>query len=702
MPTFHRLLLLSATMPVLLLAPTGLQAQAQGSASGEGDIVEEPPASATVRGQTYTPDYFERFAPRNALDMLREVPGFSIQGGGDGARGLGQANENVLVNGERLTSKSDSARDQLSRIPAGDVVRIEIVDGTSLDIPGLTGQVANVIVQSTGLSGQFEWEGGFRAYNADPELYGGEISISGSSGALDYTLAVSNSNGRFGADGPIVIVDGAGALIEEAQSQSIGGFDNPTASAKLRYDFGSGTVGSLNLTYERGRFFRTQTEDRFIVGAPPVLRTDRVERDGPDYEISGDLTFPLGAGSLKLIGLEAYDESNLISELTDAFFDDTPATGARFTQAGGSGERIGRAEYNFPFANADWQVSAEAAFNRLDRVSGLFELAPDGEFLEIDFPQGSGGVREDRYEAIASFSRVLSPRLSLQASGGYEFSTITQSGAAANARSFARPKGSVSLAWKPRAGTDLSFELRRSVGQLDFGDFLARVFLDDDNANAGNNELVPEQSWDFVFEANQSLGELGSTTLRVERRLIEDYIDVIPLVGGGESRGNIDSATATEIAFEGTLRLDTLGIEGGQLDAELEYAPTSVIDPVTGRTRAFSGQREWEIELDYRHDITGSDWAYGSGFRYERDTERFRLSEIARRIEGPSFVNLFVENKDVFGLTVRGEYANVFGGRNRDIRTVFDGPRDEGNVLFFEDSDRRIGPIFRFSISGNF
>lgn len=82
----------------------------------------EPGApAATMNGRVFEPDYFERFAPRNALDMLRQVPGFLLQGGGGGnsGRGFSQANEKVLVNGQRLTSKSESAQDQLRRIPAG-------------------------------------------------------------------------------------------------------------------------------------------------------------------------------------------------------------------------------------------------------------------------------------------------------------------------------------------------------------------------------------------------------------------------------------------------------------------------------------------------------------------------------------------------------------------------------------------------------
>src|SRR5690349_11083213 len=83
-----------------------------------------PPAEATAApsggGQVYTPEDFARFAPRSALDMLNQVPGFDIITTDQG-RGLGQASDNVIINGERVASKSESLFDVLQRIPAARV-----------------------------------------------------------------------------------------------------------------------------------------------------------------------------------------------------------------------------------------------------------------------------------------------------------------------------------------------------------------------------------------------------------------------------------------------------------------------------------------------------------------------------------------------------------------------------------------------------
>ncbi|MBW3671010.1 MAG: Plug domain-containing protein, partial [Acidobacteria bacterium] len=149
------------------------------------------PISSAEDSRVYEASYFQQFAPRTALDMLARVPGFNARQEDQG-RGFGQATGNVLINGQRISGKSNDVITELSRIPAQNVERIEIVDGATLDIPGLSGQVANVIVVSTGLNGQFSYQPEFRAYNTDPRLTRFDISVSGKRGPIDYTVGLAN------------------------------------------------------------------------------------------------------------------------------------------------------------------------------------------------------------------------------------------------------------------------------------------------------------------------------------------------------------------------------------------------------------------------------------------------------------------------------------------------------------------------------
>lgn len=699
----------------VLPAPTLAQAGTQDSESGQpapdseaASPAAEPATKPAPGGQTYPPHYFERFAPRTALDMIEQVHGFQIESstGGrsrNGGRGLGQANQNVLVNGERLSSKTDSVTDQLRRIPAKDVVQIEIADATAFDVPGLSGQVANVTVNLEGMSGSFGWRLEHRATSGGLEWFGGEISLAGTRGPFSYTLALANPNRRFGSEGPTQVRNPQGDLIQTEQIDIGGGLDKPRITANLGYDLGTGASATLNLAYARSYYHLDSFEDVTGPAIDANLNTIRRREDGYEYEVSGDLTVPIGAGDLKLIGVERYDFEDFTQSAIRNFED--PAltrTGSRFTREERLGERIARAEYSFPFIGAEWQLAGEAAFNRLDQISGLFEIDSAGDFIEQDFPEGTGGVREDRYEALLSYSKALSARLSVQASAGYEFSTLKQSGSAANRRSFARPKGSASIAWNNGQGLDITLTGERRIGQLSFGDFLASVNIEDNNANAGNNQLVPAQQWEVQLDIVRNWGAWGSTSLMVEQRWIADFITLVPLTDGSEARGNITQARRTEIEWATALKLDRLGLRGVQLDVRLEYEEGELRDPLTGRLRDFSPGVDREADIGLRHDIEGTDLAYGVGMNYVRDRTYFRTQEFNRAAEGPTFARMYAEHKDLFGLTARATLGNLLGGRDRDQRRVFDGPRNTAPLLFTEQFSRRLGLIFRLDVSGNF
>ena len=110
------------------------------------------------------------------------------------------------------------------------------------------------------------------AYNTEAQYLGGEVSVTGSGGNLDYTFALSNNNDRFGADGAIFITDAAGNLIERQDSKFSGGFDNPQLSVALGYTLSEATKANLNLKYGRDYFFRNEPETDSALG-PVRTRT---------------------------------------------------------------------------------------------------------------------------------------------------------------------------------------------------------------------------------------------------------------------------------------------------------------------------------------------------------------------------------------------------------------------------------------------
>ncbi len=680
-PSFRRLVLVAA----LLAAPPFARAQ------------EAEPAAPQAAGRAYTPEDFARFAPRNALDMLRQVPGFVIREEVV-ERGLGQATGNVLVNGQRLSGKSNDVLSQLARVPAANVMRIEIRDAATLDVPGLSGQVANVVTRAQGISGQWKWQPDVRRYYTDPQITRGEVSVSGARGHVDYTIGLKNEANHSGAGGGTVIHNADRSLRETRDDAWTGEIDQPQLSAHLGYAGARGQAGNLNASVQKVFYHYLEDSLRSGPGLPDRARRVRSWQGGHNYELGGDWAFGFGSGTLKLIGLLRYDHTPLSDTAIVRTLDGSaPATGDRFTRDGETTERIARGEYRWK-ARGDWQVSAEYAFNKLDSVSALYALAPDGVFVPVPLPGGIATVQEDRYEAIASYGHALGARATLQVAAGGEYSTIEAGG---SRRSFRRPKGEVSLAWKAAPKLDVSVKLQRSVGQLDFYDFLASVDLTNGQANAGNPDLVPPQTTALEVEATRDLGAWGTTSLRVYAQRIDDIVDTIPIGADGESPGNIDRATRRGIEWKSTFNLDALGWHGAKLDARWQKEASEVRDPLTGRERPISNNLKDLASLDLRHDIPGTSWAWGLGLSYTFYARDYRLTEVGRQWEGPVWGSLFVERKDFHGLTLRASADNVTSARSMWDRSVYV-DRRTGPVDFIEDRDRRIGPILSFSVSGEF
>ncbi|MGN3972988.1 TonB-dependent receptor plug domain-containing protein [Tsuneonella sp. SYSU-LHT278] len=691
----------AARLLAFLLAGAATPALAQEAPTGDAPPpVADPPAAVDGR-QSYTPADFARFSPKSALDMLNNVPGFQIKASRDGGRGLGQANENVLVNGQRLASKSDSLFDQLARIPATSVERIDIVDGATLSIPGLSGQVADIITRADAMTGQFNWRGEVRPHFAHPGYLNADVSLKGSKGQLEYTLALANEQGRGAFGGEYRILAGDGSLRETRDGRLWSDFDAPKASANLTWNRG-GDIAHLNASYRRVYSTFDESEDRLPLSGVPRNRDLYGRQRGYDYEIGGDYAFDLAGGRLKLIGLDRFDRTRYSEDAVIAFADGSPPVGGRYAQVTESGEVIGRAEFGWKWGKADWQIAAEAAFNRFDKDASLFDLSPSGAFVEVPFPQGDGGVREDRYEAILSYGRPITDKLTMQLSAGAENSTISQSGANDLSRTFTRPKGALNLGWAPEKGLDISFNVERLVGQLNFGDFLARAFLDQGNQNSNNAELVPTQSWNITAAIKKDLGKWGSTNLRFFDRRFEDFIDIVPLPGGGEGRGNIDRARRRGFEWTSTFNLDPMGFKGAKLDTNVILQTSAIRDPLTGEKRQISNLWRQRVEMNLRHDIPATDWAWGAGFEYSRNTPYYRVFEVGRDWEGPVFDSYFIEHKDVLGMTVRLQAVNFANARHRLYRTVYAGPRNSSPVAFIEDRSQLIGPIFRLSVKGTF
>lgn len=652
----------------------------------------------------YSPADFARFAPKTAYDMLKQVPSFTIRTVDNTERGLGQASENVLINGQRIANKSGGAVDQLQRTSASAVDRIEIVDAASLGIAGLSGQVANIILKTTKAgSGQFEWDTNFRAHFTEPEILGGSISYSNKLGPVDYTLSVKNDYGRGGLGGPVRILDPNHVLTETREERYHSEYEQISTQLKLGIDGPGSSIGNLTLGYTPYWNPQFQTDRREFVTGEVRSRTNRRSLAGYTADINGDYEFVLGPGRLKLIGVRHWEHEPIVTtDVTQFISSGADPLGTRFSRDTHIGETIGRAEYHWKTGRNDWQLSLERAFNSLDQRGGLFQLDHRGEFVEVPFPEGTGKVTEVRYEGLAAISRPLASTLDFQFAAGAEISRLDRTDDDRPPRKFFRPKGSLTLGWHAAKGWDVSLKLRRRVGQISFYDFLAQPQLSQDRENAGNPDLVPPQSWEAETELAHDLGRWGKTRLNLHYYRVEDIVDVIPIGTDGQGIGNLPRADRWGAETTSTINFDPVGWHGAKLDLNLGAEWTRVRDPLTGRTRPISGVEDRWGMAELRHDIPRTPFAWEVYVQYRHYAKYYYLTEIYRTLDLPWIAGFYVEDKNVLGLTVRASVDNVFDGRHTFNRKVYSGFRDRAPIAFIERHDDLVGPLFTLSVKGTF
>ncbi len=647
----------------------------------------------------YTPADFARFSPRTALDMVNQIPDFTLTETSDD-RGLGQASQNVLVNGQRVAGKSNDAQTTLARISAQSVERIEIVEGARLGIPGLTGKVANVVLSSGRVQIQFNWEGQQRRHIED-QIFTGALSANGQIGATDFTLSLSNSNGlRRGGVGPEIVRDGAGALILSRLERDSYSADRPRLAGSIHHEALNGSILNLNLAGEL-YYYRVRFDGVATPAAGTPITTEHLFQREDEWNIEGggDYEFAVGDGRLKIIGLQRYEHSPVVVTATDSIVG-IPDTGSRFTQTANEGESVLRAEYGWG-GDSQWQVALEAAYNFIDITSGFDRLQSNGSYASVPLTNGSSFVDEWRGEGTITHGWSLATGLTLQTTLGAEVSQISQTGTSGLTRRFFRPKGSAALAWTVSPRLTVNASLERQVGQLSFYDFSAAVDLQNGVTSAGNVQLVPEQTRHGEVEAIQSFGSAGSITLGAYHEWISDIVDRIPISATEEGIGNLPHARRWAITARGTLLLDGLGWHGGRINASSEFRNSSVRDPLTGENRRISADlvRRWSVDL--RHDIPHSNLAWGASMSEELFGATFRLDQVySARLSQP-IATLFIEHKNIFGLKVRLGLRNVLNGHD-DIRHVDYVTRRNGPVDSSAQQLRYIHVIGVLSISGNF
>ena len=677
--------LLSAATVLLTLMTTSLS-QAQ--------VTE---TSSTQR--SFDQVYFDQYAPQSALDMVRRVPGFQLRGGNN-ARGLGQGGANVLVNGQQITGKGGDPFDQVARIPAANVVRIEIVDGTSLDIPGLSGQVVNITTETAeGVSWSWEWNPEWRQ-RQEANLLRGNIKASGETGNLTWAAELRNGARRNGDYGPETRRNAEESIYEIRQYKGRYNSDVPSATANLTWKPTDDQIGNLNLEYVKYNFYRNSGYERRAITDRGRNGAERFHfaEDEWNAKIDGDYEFPFIDGKLKLIGYYRAEHSPTTARFFDYNDDYGLIEQTEFNQVADEGEAIARTEYSWsPKEGRDWQVSVEGAYNFLDI---------ENQFLDILDNSNSGdlnllNVKENRAEGFITHTRKLNDKWSVQASLGAEYSELTAGG---DVRKFTRPKGFIQATYTKDDSLSMTTKFERQVGQLNFFDFSSSVSLQETESNRDTNlNLVPNQAWVGEWTLNKTFKDGHTLELQAHGRLISDIVDQIPFGDDSSAVGNIGSGKMGGVHINATLKGDAIGLPGMELEPGIAWHFSSVTDPITLEKRSFSGQGYYDLNVSFRHDIPKSNWAWGFYFGSSEQASQYSPFVIQRFDQRPGWNEIFIEHKDILGMKVQAELGAAIEVYNQLDRIIYSGRRDNSGIDRIENRRREYdGPYLTLTVSDTF
>ena len=674
----------------------------------------------------YDEAYFSEFNALTVEDLLNRVPGIQdilrdaqSQTSASARRGFGSTGDQILIDGRRLSGKSNTIASALQRIQASQVLRIEVIRGAAVDLEVRTeGIVVNIVLKESLSEDVGTWEGRVVHYSDGQVKPGGQFSYSGESGDFDYILSLSATprNGfldRF----DLLSLPGESPFLREDEEQTTNRTDL-VATASLRYTFEDGDHFNLNGRYaDEGRretiqslqFALTPDSETFtetLFNLRDVAKTN--------WEIGGDYEHRFASGDM-LRTLFLFNTSSEQDERT--FSSIPPADQENITrlqlQAPDRNELILRGSYKFDLApEHTLEVEVEGAINKLDQLVQLFTV-DNGVSEEVSLFNPDAKVGEKRAETFAKYTWQPTASFQVESALDTEYSRLRQRGSDVNrTRSFFYVRPRLDVRYDYTDLIQIRGRLERTISQLEFANFVSG-FNTDDNTNdvlkAGNPSLVPQKAWQYDLTFERRLADdQGVWALRLYYFDIEDHINKIP-VGDGTvfATGNIGPAREVGAELSTGLRLGWLRLPGGSIDATYTIRETSTTDAFIGQKRRIDRLPDRFWSVSFRNDTSWNNLSYGistDGFGGKNISSQLFFfdanyeDQIKRRFD----INGFAEVRVLESMTVRFDVTRVFKVGATRNRLTFVGNRGSGILRLEEFREGTFSRELKLSLRGSF
>ena len=699
------LLLATAGVASLTLA-TGALAQA----------AAQPTAKAS-RTTVYEGTFFEQYAPRTALDIVQRVPGFSLdlgatqtQQGSVDVRGFAGTAGNVVINGSRPSTKAETLDVTLSRIPAQQVIRVELGPGDLFgsDYAGKS-QVLNVVLsQQSGIDGNVtasakRWYTGY----INTDLQGSALIRRGAS---TINLSAGTGRNRQQEEGTDDLRNVAtGQLIEHRRKHNSYFNKDPFVSGAWALERGSDKSLHVNARWQPSRFDLFQSNRVSPVsGAQHDDNLIQTYRD-PVIELGGDVTRPLADGALKIVALATRRKRTDVDQYiqrSGLIENNAPVNGGfRQSVRAQRNETLGRVSWTRSnLLGFSFEAGAEAAYNTLDDNVDLFAVDGSGQEQRIQLPIANALVKEKRGEVYVNLGRTLSPSVRIDGGINYEFSNLTVSGDAVADRTLKFLKPNLTLDWKPGGGWHTQFSIRRTVAQLNFYDFISIGDLSVQRVTGSNADLQPQRAWEYRASIDHPL--LGDGLIKLDLghdqvSMLQDQILITDIFGNEFSGpGNLGT---------GTLNFATLTVDaplnriwsGLRVKFTGTWQRTRVEDPISHQQRNWSGfWPNWQYDVSVRRDA--GPLSYGLELFDNQKITFFRTDEFDSNMNRGAFMTAFIEYRPTPRLAINFSVDNALDTHAARDRLLFTPNRAHPTLIREEFRDRDRHPSFQLTLKQSF
>jgi len=614
-----------------------------------GSFANEENITTLSEPSVYDTAFFSQYSPQNALDMVNRLPGFSFDKGSN-ERGFGGNAGNVLIDGARPTSKSGGLNEALIRIPADQVIRIEILRGGN-SAGETAGQsiVANVIRAKGNTSGTWgvTTEGNigstpFPRLQASLTTQLGQWQTSFNTMVAGWPANRSAVIKNYNVNKKLV----SNEKENYAESQK---WLNITGEGSREL---SGGKLSLNGYVYSHIWIRDSEQDissdiiQSLVNVNKALVQDNRNNT---IELGADWAKTYNDWKFRILGLGMFkdvvaDNHFTIFEMDQAKFDSHDIQDSKKSELV---SRITWAKVNNTTFKPEFGF--EVANNKLDSSLVQFQ----NNVLQAPQSNDKVAVEEIRAEIFANFTFQASDLLTLEGGLTAEYSQIEVDSVNNQKQNFSFLKPRVSSTYKFSAQEQLSVELAHSVGQLNFGDFATSNEAFDGVTNTGNSNLMPDQTTELSATYDWSISERGSLKIKVFHQWRKDILEQV-IIGKNDNGslayglGNAGSARFWGVKTDINLPLDFI-LSDSLLEISHSYQGSDFYDSIINESRNINNYLPNVLEMNFRQDYIEHKFAWGLDYSASSLKTNYRVNEVQTLAQAKRF-GFFIESTQLFGV----------------------------------------------------